>query len=551
MRCGFCHSGKVKSAEQYGVNRQQCDSCNTITKQAELKLTETQQKIINYLSNWKPEVVTDSRDVTQDLDQDGIARAIGISRSNIPRFMSPLLDSNLVGQKKAHILDENNRTIGNMKRWVYYLTPSGKAAVTESFSAENSRYYRKNDVKYERNIEGMICNCGNTSGWIVSAFDGQNPPEGCYNRVYDISCPSCHENMVTYQSKQSPKSPFKIVYGEYGSQITPAHGAETFEATRGEMRQRRRTLFYDLPYEEESEDKDINKYARNNAGSVLWQATYQALRDEGRSHEQAETFCNTKFFDRFYEYIVEELRQPIRNLFNNLRKPSLGLTRKQRRENRIANEMFEKYFPDMASETFQAEEPFICPECRRASTKSKTSQVCVRCESEYQAGRNAPMRVPWPGDEGYYAETFSSSVVDDSMTAESDSKSHVWINDNPRRYSFYRCGCGERMIYDDDKNYFECPDCRAIWDGKKYLGLDEVWNYCKNCGVNFDEVSEDEGCWRYNPNPGWGGRAESDSTPLSPTRPSSDDFSRPKNPRPRPRGRGREVPEPGPKEPSF
>ena len=681
MRCGFCHSGKVKSAEQYGVNRQQCDSCNTITKQAELKLTETQQKIINYLSNWKPEVVTDSRDVTQDLDQDGIARAIGISRSNIPRFMSPLLDSNLVGQKKAHILDENNRTIGNMKRWVYYLTPSGKAAVTESFSAENSRYYRKNDVKYERNIEGMICNCGNTSGWIVSAFDGQNPPEGCYNRVYDISCPSCHENMVTYQSKQSPKSPFKIVYGEYGSQITPAHGAETFEATRGEMRQRRRTLFYDLPYEEESEDKDINKYARNNAGSVLWQATYQALRDEGRSHEQAETFCNTKFFDRFYEYIVEELRQPIRNLFNNLRKPSLGLTRKQRRENRIANEMFEKYFPDMASETFQAaetfeatrgemrqrrrtlfydlpyeeesedkdinkyarnnagsvlwqatyqalrdegrsheqaetfcntkffdrfyeyiveelrqpirnlfnnlrkpslgltrkqrrenrianemfekyfpdmasetfqaEEPFICPECRRASTKSKTSQVCVRCESEYQAGRNAPMRVPWPGDEGYYAETFSSSVVDDSMTAESDSKSHVWINDNPRRYSFYRCGCGERMIYDDDKNYFECTDCRAIWDGKKYLGLDEVWNYCKNCGVNFDEVSEDEGCWRYNPSPGWGGRAESDSTPLSPTRPSSDDFSKPKNPRPRPRGRGREVPEPGPKEPSF
>jgi len=80
-----------------------------------------------------------------------------------------------------------------------------------------------------------------------------------------------------------------------------------------------------------------------------------------------------------------------------------------------------------------------------------------------------------------------SSVVDDTMTAESDSKSHVWINDNPRKYSFYRCGCGERMIYDDDKNYFECPDCRAIWDGKKYLGLDEVWNNCKNCGVNFAE----------------------------------------------------------------
>ena len=690
MRCGFCHSGKVKSAEQYGVNRQQCGSCNTITKQAELKLTETQQKIINYLSNWKPEVVTNYRDVTQDLDQNGIARAIGISRSNISRIVRPLIDSNLVGQKKAHILDENKRTMGKMKRWAYYLTPAGKALVTESFSAEtdpeyeglnhhgdlpfkemdkiykdirkereynmqhpkdgskvplsrrkdweliddelldarppllttealyedksgnsntfytlpfhfdltnytspykinpndennylwvydnfnfdpvnprgyasliisggkeegkiissqpfkemnaesfsaeNSRYYQKNDVKYERNIEGMICNCGNTSGWIVSAFDGQNPPEGCYNRVYDISCPSCHENMVTYQSKQSSKSPFKIVYGEYGSQITPAHGAETFEATRGEMRQRRRTPFYELPYEEESEDKDVNKYARNTAGSVLWQATYQALLDEGRSHEQAETFCNTKFFDRFYEYLSEGLRQPMRNLINNLRKPSLGLTRKQRRENRIANEMFEKYFPDMALEKyeshegghFMAEEPFICPQCRRASTKSKTSQVCVRCESEYQAGLNAPMRVPWPGDDGYYAETFGAGSFRDgtgciskgsfpSMTCE-------YCGFDPHGLVYYQCKQNdEDLTHDEWKEQLEF----YFYEG----------SHGEQCQGLIDENKKAKGF--------------SAPTPLSPTQPSSDDFLRPKNPRRRPLRR--KEPKPGPEEPSF
>jgi hypothetical protein len=128
--------------------------------------------------------------------------------------------------------------------------------------------------------------------------------------------------------------------------------AETFEASRGEMRQRRRTPFYELPDEEESEDKDVNKFARTNAGGALWQATYQALRDEGRSHEQAETFCNTKFFDHHYEYIIEGLRQPMRNLINRLQKPRLGLTRKHRKDNRQARKRVEKYFPDMASEEF-------------------------------------------------------------------------------------------------------------------------------------------------------------------------------------------------------
>jgi len=31
-------------------------------------------------------------------------------------------------------------------------------------------------------------------------------------------------------------------------------------------------------------------------------------------------------------------------------------------------------------------EPFICPECNREGMKAETSEVCSRCESEYQQG---------------------------------------------------------------------------------------------------------------------------------------------------------------------
>lgn len=67
----------------------------------------------------------------------------------------------------------------------------------ETFDAEKSGY-------------GMICNCGNTSGWIVRSFTGQDqPPEGFFNTVYHIECPSCREYVITYQRNDSPKSPFK------------------------------------------------------------------------------------------------------------------------------------------------------------------------------------------------------------------------------------------------------------------------------------------------------------------------------------------------------
>lgn len=96
--------------------------------------------------------------------------------------------------------------------------------------------------------------------------------------------------------------------------------AETFEAERGELRRRRRTPFYKIESPESEEDHDVDRYARTNAGGALWEATYQALRDEGRSHAQAEAFCNSKFFDHYYEALIEGLRRPMRKVLKDIRK---------------------------------------------------------------------------------------------------------------------------------------------------------------------------------------------------------------------------------------
>mgnify|MGYP003654206784 CR=1 FL=1 len=130
----------------------------------------------------------------------------------------------------TNIITDTIEGMPNIKEYLGIVDEELTEEVSEEFGAENSRHYRKNDVLYERNVEGMICDCGNTSGWKVSVFDGSNPPEGCFSRVYDISCPSCYAHIVTYQSNQSSKSPFKIVYGDYGTQITPAFGAEELKA---------------------------------------------------------------------------------------------------------------------------------------------------------------------------------------------------------------------------------------------------------------------------------------------------------------------------------
>ena len=57
----------------------------------------------------------------------------------------------------------------------------------------------------------------------------------------------------------------------------------------------------------------------------------------------------------------------------------------------------------------------------------------------------------------------------------------------------------EKLLWkgDEAQGYFICEDdlhCGAIWDGTKYLGIDEHWNWCKNCGMSFDEWDGDDSC---------------------------------------------------------
>jgi hypothetical protein len=81
---------------------------------------------------------------------------------------------------------------------------------------------------------GMICNCGNTSGWIVRSWSSQEQaPEGFFNTIYHIECPSCREYVITYQRNDSPKSPFKmnaetfdVEFNEWADQELMSHGKD-------------------------------------------------------------------------------------------------------------------------------------------------------------------------------------------------------------------------------------------------------------------------------------------------------------------------------------
>jgi hypothetical protein len=81
---------------------------------------------------------------------------------------------------------------------------------------------------------GMICNCGNTSGWIVHSVPSQEQaPEGFFNTIYHIECPSCREYVITYQRNDSPKSPFKmnaetfdVEFNEWADQELMSHGKD-------------------------------------------------------------------------------------------------------------------------------------------------------------------------------------------------------------------------------------------------------------------------------------------------------------------------------------
>jgi DNA-binding MarR family transcriptional regulator len=346
MRCSHCHSGRMKRAENFGAERMQCGSCGIVTKSAETRVSDKQQELINYLSGWLTERIESAWEVTQDLDQNGISKAINISRSNVPRLVEPLITAGLVRKKKAHILDENNRVTSRMKKWVYYLTREGRKHVTESRRAET---FEADD------IYGVCSFCGYDAEAAVKYQMKQNNEE-LTDEEYDEEvkfylyeshpdfCKPMQKYVDTFQAEEpficpecrraSTKSKTSQVCvrceSEYQAGLNPpmrvpwpgddGYYAETFEASRSDLRRRRRTPFYKIGRTDEDEDHDQNKYARTNAGGALWEATYQALRDDGRSHGQAEAFCNSKFFDHYYEALIEGLRRPMRKVLKDIRR---------------------------------------------------------------------------------------------------------------------------------------------------------------------------------------------------------------------------------------
>ena len=149
MRCHHCSSGRMKRAENYGADRMQCGACGILTKQAHHSLTEKQQALINYLSNWNSERIENSREAPQQLSQLGGAAAIDVHRSNVNRIVAPLMRDGLVKQKLAHVTDDDGRVFGRVQKTVYYLTRDGYQHVTESRRAETYRLRCsiRNDVR--------------------------------------------------------------------------------------------------------------------------------------------------------------------------------------------------------------------------------------------------------------------------------------------------------------------------------------------------------------------------------------------------------------------
>ena len=299
MRCSHCHSGRIKRAENFGAERMQCGSCGIVTKSAETRVSDKQQELINYLSGWLTERIESAWEVTQDLDQNGISKAINISRSNVPRLVEPLITAGLVRKKKAHILDENNRVTSRMKKWVYYLTREGRKHVTESRRAETFESETIVTILETADDELLI---------EVANYFGIPVQDNNMDELFDNILVAIDNSPTSYVAQLE-----MMLQDE-------TFATETFEASRSDLRRRRRTPFYKIERTDEDEDHDQNKYARTNAGGALWEATYQALRDDGRSHGQAEAFCNSKFFDHYYEALIEGLRRPMRKVLKDIRR---------------------------------------------------------------------------------------------------------------------------------------------------------------------------------------------------------------------------------------
>lgn len=346
MRCSHCSSGRVKRAENFGADRMQCGSCGIVTKQAHYPNTKTgkQQEFIDYVGRWNSERLESGREGPHALTQIGIAEALGMHRSNINRLVQPLIDQGLVRQKRCHITNEAGRVIsGRHPKSIYYLTPEGRQHITVKTGGLPLPRYRAETFKSET-IVAILETADDELLIEVANYFGVPVLDANMDELFDDILVAIDTSPTAYVAQLE-----MMLEDE-------TFASETFRASKSDLRRRRRTPFYEIERPEAEEDYDVNRYARMNAGGALWEATYQALRDGGMSHEQAETFCNSKFFDHYYEALIDGLRTPMRNLINRLQKPSLGLTRKQRKSNREARRRVGRYFPDMASENFHAHE---------------------------------------------------------------------------------------------------------------------------------------------------------------------------------------------------
>lgn len=299
MRCHHCSSGRMKRAENYGADRMQCGACGILTKQAHHSLTEKQQALINYLSNWNSERIENSREAPQQLSQLGVAAAIDVHRSNVNRIVAPLMRDGLVKQKLAHVTDDDGRVFGRVQKTVYYLTRDGYQHVTESRRAET----------FESETIVAILETADDELLIeVANYFGVPVVDAKRDELFDDILVAMDTSPTAYVAQLE-----MMLEDE-------TFASETFRASKSDLRRRRRTPFYKIDRPEAEEDYDLNRYARTNAGGALWEATYQALRDEGRSHAQAEAFCNSKFFDHYYEAIIEGLRRPMRKVLKDIRR---------------------------------------------------------------------------------------------------------------------------------------------------------------------------------------------------------------------------------------
>ena len=461
----------MKRSDAFGANSLQCSNCNAVSKSAENLTSNNRIALMEYIGQWPSEQIENSRDVTEQLTQLGIANSINVSRSNLSKIVEPLISEGLVRKKRVHIMGADGRNVGKHMKHVYYLTAKGRQTISprdsrraESFSAEmwtgiykdGSAYYGPGyphwrDCGCSEDILELRGDWGNcfeihceNHGYLdqicatqmrelleqrrfattIAGFRQLNPirdleaesfsaedMDEYVNRIFQFIDSVGHSYFTSPEDQEEVtrfKNAFMNEFDEIGPALEEANdwtwdnllGAESFSAdTKRDLRKRRETPFYEMDDDKIKDDLDMNKYSRSNAGGALWQALYYACRDNGLTPKESEQFCNSKFFDHYYEYIIETLRKPLHKVAKN-----------------FAKNPDSKHSPRHLNnaESFAAHESFICPECNRASTKSKTSKVCVRCESEYQSGRNAPMRVPWPGET--FESNFANSPHYDNMT---------------------------------------------------------------------------------------------------------------------------------------